>query len=259
MLDLERTLKRNRKRAVDGHARKALTGRSTRLPVRLLIQVTAVLGLGVPALAEKPVDVRKIDKVCLETILRNCKVLTAGFINRDGGVDTGKPMLAWQTQTGFTLEDGGLGGFVLLQGEAGAWKRLDSAFDGWRFLPPRLNENGLLHIAGYTGGTGAYNADRLYRWDDTAWRSIDMKSWRATIAEHLPGGLQIWKGVQYDFRDPWSGLVARTALWRGGDANCCPTGGQGEIAFAITDDGLVVTELRYTAPKPAANGSASGR
>ena len=257
---MERALKRDRKQKVDGSMAKAPLGR----PARFLIQVTAVLGLSVPALAEKPVDVRKINTVCLETILRNCKVLTAGFINRDDGGDTGAPMLAWQTQTGFTPEDGVLGGFVLLQNEAGRWKRLDSAFDGWRFLPPRLNEDSLLHIAGYTGGTGAYNADRLYRWDDTAWRAIDMKSWRATIARHLPNGLQIWKGVQYDFRDPWSGLVARTALWRGDDANCCPTGGDGEITFAIRDDRLVVTELRYTAPKPATtgpvpNGSASGR
>ena len=233
---------------------EVLTGRSARspvrMPVRLLIQMTAFLGFSLTAHAENAVDVGRINTVCVETILKSCKVLTAGFINKDGGANEGAPMLAWQTQTGFTPDDGVLGGFVLLQSEAGTWRRRDSGFDGWRFFPPRVNEDGLLHVPGYAGGTGAYNADRLYRWDGTAWRAVDMKSWRATIAEHVPSGLQIWKGVQYEFRDPWSGLVARTALWRSDDANCCPTGGQAEIVFAITDDRLVVTEVRHTPPKP---------
>jgi hypothetical protein len=45
---------------------------------------------------------------------------------------------------------------------------------GWRFFPPRLSQDGLLHLPGYTGGTGSYNADRLYQWNDDTWAAIDI-------------------------------------------------------------------------------------
>lgn len=217
--------------------------------LRASVLAVIAFGLATPVQANEPFLLDRIDTECLETILSDCKVLTAGFVNMDWGDREGAPMLAWQTQTGFTPDDGVLGGFVLLQHEAGTWTRLDSGFDGSRFYPPRLSEEGLLHIPGYTGGTGAYNADRLYQWDETGWRPVDMTTWSKSIAERLPDGLEIWKGVQYEFENPWSGLVARTPLWRGDDANCCPTGGNAEIAFAVDDSRLVVTDLRYTPPK----------
>lgn len=198
-----------------------------------------------PARAEAPFSLDQIDTICLETVLRDCKVLTAGFLNVDWGNDEGAPMLAWQTQSGFTPEDGVLGGFVLLQHVDGNWTRLDAAADGWRFFPPRLSQDGLLHLPGYTGGTGSYNADRLYQWNDTAWEPIDIKTWLKTIGERLPADREIWKGVQYDFDDPWSRLVARTPLWRGDDGNCCPTGGHAEIRFSIDEDRLTVEKVDY--------------
>ncbi|MBN9317088.1 MAG: hypothetical protein J0I99_15200 [Devosia sp.] len=217
----------------------------TRLPSALL----ALFALASPIHASEPVSLDRIDMVCLETVLQNCKVLTAGFLNVDWGDDEGTPLLAWQTQSGFTPEDGVLGGFVLLHHVEGNWTRLDAGFDGWRFFPPRLSEDGLLHVPGYTGGTGSYNADRLYQWNDTEWEPIDTKTWLKTIAEHLPVDREIWKGVQYDFDNPWSQLVARTALWRGDDGNCCPTGGQAEIFFSIVEGRLIVDRVNY-APAP---------
>lgn len=205
----------------------------------------ACLALASPIHASEPIGIDRIDTVCLETVLRGCKVLTAGFLNVDWGDDEGAPMLAWQTQSGFTPEDGVLGGFVLLEHVGGSWTRLDAGFDGWRFFPPRLSQDGLLHLPGYTGGTGSYNADRLYQWNDTSWQAIDIKTWLKTIAEHLPADREIWKGVQYDFDDPWSQLVARTPLWRGADGNCCPTGGNAEIVFAIEQGRLTVDHITF--------------
>ena len=205
------------------------------MKTRLPAAVAAFLGLAARICAEEPISLDRIDTICLETILSDCKVLTAGFLNVDWGEHQGAPLLAWQTQAGFTPEDGVLGGFVLLRHVDGSWARLDAGFDGWRFFPPRLSEEGLLHVPGYTGGTGAYNVDRLYQWTEIAWEPIDIKTWLKTVADHLPAGGEIWKGVQYDFDDPWSQLVARTALWRGDDGNCCPTGGRAEIVFAIED------------------------
>ncbi|MBJ3787048.1 hypothetical protein [Devosia sediminis] len=213
----------------------------TRLPSALL----ALFALSSPTHAAEPIARDRIITVCVETVLQNCKVLTAGFLNVDWGDDEGKPMLAWQTQSGFTPEDGVLGGFVLLQHVDGNWARFDAGFDGWRFFPPRLSQDGLLHLPGYTGGTGSYNADRLYQWNDTEWEPIDIKTWRKAIAEQLPADREIWKGVQYDFDNPWSKLVARTALWRGDDGNCCPTGGHAEIVFSVKERRLTVDHVDY--------------
>ncbi|MBU1305059.1 MAG: LppP/LprE family lipoprotein [Alphaproteobacteria bacterium] len=207
-----------------------------------------------PVVAQPREPIKEIGTKCLETILRDCKVLTAGYINSDQGYHDGEPMLAWQTQSGVTFQDGVIGGFVLFQYTAGKWVVADSGFDGWRFSPPRLNEAGLVHIAGYTGGTGAYNVDRLYQWrdrDHAVYREglqrVDMNAWYETTEMALPEGLEIWKGVQYEFEDPWSGMIARTRLWRPDDANCCPTGGSAVIIFQIEDDRLVVAEILYFA------------
>jgi len=191
---------------------------------------------------------------CLETELHDCRVLSAGVINSDEGA--AEPLLAWQTQAGFTPEAGVLGGFVLFTHESGAWRPFDAGFDGYRFSPPQLNEMGLLHIAGYTGGTGAYNADRLYQWGDLGhavyregWRRIDMEAWLDTLGAFLPAGLEVWKGVQYSI-DRWSdGVVARTPLWRPDDANCCATGGSALITFTIADDRLVIARVTYIPPE----------
>lgn len=221
----------------------------------IIAALLALPGSTLAESAEPHMPIEGIGSACLETVLHNCKVLTAGYINADEGDRDGAPMLAWQTQTGFTPEDGVMGGFVLFQYASGSWTLIDAGFDGWRFSPPRLSESGLLHIPGYTGGTGAYNADRLYQWGDLGhavyregWRSIDMRAWLETIGAELPEGLEIWKGVQYEFVDLWSGMIARTRLWRADDANCCATGGSAVIAFDIEDDRLVAAKVHYLAP-----------
>jgi hypothetical protein len=227
------------------------------MPMKLPIVVSmlAALGWASNVYADPYAPIETIGSTCLETVLRNCKVLTAGYINVDQGDHDGEPMLAWQTQTGFTPEGGVMGGFVLLQYGSGKWTVVDAGFDGWRFSPPQLSESGLLHIAGYTGGTGAYNADRLYQWGDLGhavyregWRPIDMRTWLKTIEAQLPDDLEIWKGVQYEFEDTWSGMIARTRLWRPDDGNCCPTGGSAMITFDIVEDRLVATKVHYRAP-----------
>lgn len=202
------------------------------------------------AWASPPVALDGIGSACLETPLRGCRVLTAGFLNADSGPDDGEPFIAWQTQTGFTYEDGVTGGFVLFAHGAEGWRVLDSGIKG-EYHMPRLAEGNLLHIPGFTGGTGMGNLDRLYlhESDSGDWRAIDMEAWLSTADEILPDGLEIWKGVDYDLRRPWMGLLARTPLWRAGDANCCATGGEAVITFEIAGDRLVATGLRYLPPE----------
>lgn len=213
------------------------------LPALIAVGCVAVLFLPADAFAQT-VDIDALDTTCIATDLKNCVVMNSGRINKDGGDDTGAPMLAWQTQTGFTDTDGTLGGFVVLTHKDGAWSVLDSGFDGYRFEPPRIGMDGaLLHFPGYSGGTGAYNVDRLYLFGDTGaavyredWQQIDIETWRDSIGDKLPKGLEIWKGVDFDFADWFYGeMNARTPLWKPDDGNCCPTGGEAIIHFEIDE------------------------
>lgn len=217
------------------------------------LTVLAVLGMAVllflPAdiSAAESVDLRDIGTSCLQTRLDECKVYSAGYLNvADFSDNDGTPFLAWQTQLGSTPTDGIIGGFVLFQHDGNRWSVLDSGFDGF-FEVPRLNQEGLLHVPGYGQGTGAFNTDRLYQWGD-GWRQIEMDQWLTEVDALLPPGLEIWKGVEYDFSHPWSGLVARTPLWRSNDANCCATGGSAVITLEIVADRVTATSIAYTPP-----------
>lgn len=230
------------------------------MTLRPALTILALLGMAMPLLpadlrAADTVDLTSIGTTCIDTSLNDCKVITSGYLNvSDFGDNDGQPYLAWQTQRGFTDTDGVIGGFVLFQHDADGWSTLDTGFDGF-FELPRLNPDGLLHIPGYSQGTGAFNTDRLYQWGDLGaavhregWQAIGMNQWLGEIAPMLPQGLEIWKGVEYDFSSPWSGLVARTSLWRADDGNCCPSGGSAVITLEIKDRQLVATKLDYQPP-----------
>lgn len=228
------------------------------MKLRPTLTVLAVLGMAVLLFLPASVSAVELDDIgttCLESPLDGCKVITAGYFNTAGHTDDdGRPFVAWQTQTGSTDTDGYIGGFVLLEHDGTEWTVFDSGFDGY-FELPYLNVDGLLHVPGYSQGTGAFNTDRLYQWGDLGaavmregWIRIEMDSWFEQAEPMLPAGLEIWKGVEYDFSDPWSGLVARTSLWRFDDGNCCPSGGSAEITLEIRDNRLVATKVAYTPP-----------
>ena len=63
----------------------------------------ALLGAAMPASAGSHMPIEGIGSTCLETILRNCRVLTAGYVNADGGDRDGEPMLAWPRPTSLPL------------------------------------------------------------------------------------------------------------------------------------------------------------
>jgi hypothetical protein len=226
------------------------------LSALIIAAAATILLLPENAFAQK-LDIAELDTTCIATELQDCHVLTSGRLNVDWGENEGEPLFAWQTQSGFTAENGISGGFVLLHYLDGSWTLFDSGFDAARFEAPRLSAEGsMLHIAGYSGGTGAYNTDRLYVWEDGGtpasgndWTRIDIESWRDNIDTLLPKGLEIWKGVDFDFSDFFYGeLTARTPLWRADDANCCPSGGWAFITFEIDQQRLVATRIDHLPP-----------
>jgi len=226
------------------------------MKLRAALTILAVAAMGVLLFLPKDVAAASLpglDDTCLETPIKGCTVLSSGYIATEQG-----QRIAFQTQAGFTDEDGVKGGVVLFAEKPEGWALFATAFDAYRYDTPRLVEHDeiMLHVPGYTGGTGAHNADLLFVWGDTSaahhfenWRAIDLDSWPAFVGELLPQGLEIWKGVDYDFGDWFYGeLNARTPLWRSDDGNCCPSGGWATIHFAIDNSTLVATSVDYLPP-----------
>ncbi|MAP96354.1 MAG: hypothetical protein CMK07_15525 [Ponticaulis sp.] len=198
------------------------------------------------------------DTICLASPLdRECRVVASARSQMND-----LPPIALQVQAG-SSEQAGVGGGVVVYQDAGeGWEQLAASFDGYWYDYPTfadLEEGVLMHIAGVRPGTGSGNADlafyALYAEEDAplhSWQPVDITSWRDTIGEHLPEGLEIWKGVDFDMGD-WTTrwLTASTYLWKAEtDANCCPTGGRATIHFALEDNVIKIDHVEYDPTMP---------
>lgn len=92
-------------------------------------------------------------------------------------------------------------------------------------------------------GTGGFNDDRFFLWQAPEWRELDATSWQEQLAERLPEGLSVRKGIRIDL----SHMHATTPLFHEEDGNCCPSGGTGEFELALQDGRLVLRELQVRA------------
>lgn len=185
---------------------------------------------------------------CIGSALKGCSSRAAGWLTSPDG-----DRLFWQLQDGFTEENGITGGFMLLSGgEAGPVRPRAWAFEGWRYeAPTLLMVDGTLYVAvaGRMAGTGNGNADVLFRWSPDAAEplvQVDNWSWRDQLAERLPTGLEVWKGVDYRYAD--GEVWAWTKLWQPNDGNCCPSGGEATFRFEIRDDALVLGGVSVNEP-----------
>lgn len=214
------------------------------------LALPALLAGLLPAVAfAAPISLKSLGETCLETTLENCTVVAGGYVSPR---DTAR--LAYQIQSGIDEYDGMAGGVVVFSQVDGAWTLLDSDFNGVWYELPRLSEAEpvLFHMPGVTAGTGSFNADVLFEYveDSGEWRRVDIESWWEGVTDKLPEGLEIWKGVRYDFGESyWGEYVARTSLWKETDANCCPTGGTAVIHLSVEDGALKLGEVDYEEPK----------
>lgn len=216
-----------------------------------LVYALAIAASGLsalPALAQLTA-IDALETTCIETQLDVCEVVASGYISAKD-----VPRIAFQMQSGSSNDFGVGAGAVLYTETDGAWTLLANDFNGVLYDMPRLSvgEMVLLHVAGVTAGTGAFNADLLFALDtDTGdWKAVDLVSWYETVDTLLPEGMQIWKGVDFNF-DDWfyEDYYARTSLWLDSDANCCPSGGWATIHFDITDYALVARSVSYVPPE----------
>lgn len=187
-----------------------------------------------------------LGRECIATGLKDCSSSMGGYLAlREGS-------LQWQIQEGFTDENGISGGIVFI-GDFGATRMgpmipIAWSFDGARFEAPILLSgpefDGAAYIAvpGIHAGSGSGNADVLFRWDFPDSRrltQIDTWSWRDSLGDKLPDGLEIWQGVRFD----WPNMMAVTPLWQAGDGHCCGTGGTATLSFEIEGDRLVLADV----------------
>lgn len=127
------------------------------------------------------------------------------------------------------------------------------------FEPPYLAHNPnygeFLIVPGRYTGTGSFIEDRVFLpnhgrgWTRIGAAAFDPESrtgWIDGLKAHLPEGHGIWKGIRVDY----AALTGSSAVWREGDANCCPSGG--EISFRLRVAGpephLEVAGAEYLAP-----------
>ena len=94
-------------------------------------------------------------------------------------------------------------------------------------------------------GTGRFNDDRLWARRGDAWRPVETVSWMTEAAGRLPATVEMRKGIEIDAR----ALVAESELWVGEDPNCCPSGGSFRAELGVTNDSLVVRDVRYFPPR----------
>ncbi len=179
---------------------------------------------------------------CIGTALSGCTAPSAGYVNGPDG-----QRLAWQIQRGSTENAGTSAGLILFRIDGDLLRPIGWSFEAVGFEAPVVFvHSGRLYVAaeGRQAGTGSQNADLLFRLDGDTWTEIEVESWKTALAEALPEGLGVWKGVDYD----WPEMAAYSSLWRTDDANCCATGGE-----VTVDLGVEGTALRLVGvtPRPA--------
>lgn len=182
---------------------------------------------------------------CLGAALKGCSSSAGGWVTSPDG-----HRLYWQLQQGYTDEDGVRGGFVLLgdaQAARGPIRAIAWDYEGYGYQAPRviaLHERLYVVVPGVLGGSGAGNADLIFRWTPRGPRAltqVDNWSWREQLTARLPVGLQVQRGVQYRYDE--SEIGALTPLWRSDDGHCCGTAGSAILSFDIEDDRLVLGGL----------------
>jgi hypothetical protein len=204
-------------------------------------------------LAEHVTDFDALGSACPPGVLNSCRVEAAGVVILPADEEAGLPgrSLYWQQLRGGGEWEMPQASVILYTPRADGrlatrtWVQTAIVHE-----PPVLIEGqGDLYIAvpGYHDGTGRMNADVLFRWtpeSDRPFTQIDVTSWKADLADQLPAGLEVWKGVGYR----WPALMAETGLWQANDANCCPTGGDAWLSLAIDGDRLVIEHLQVNDP-----------
>lgn len=118
------------------------------------------------------------------------------------------------------------------------------------FEPPKLIESPagrVLMVPLRITGSASANDDRYFLHDGGGWVRLDTQAWLEDLAQRLPEGHAVWKGIVLDFER----MRAESPVWREGDANCCPTGGWVDVEFALEGRTLTIARFAFRPEAPA--------
>ncbi len=100
----------------------------------------------------------------------------------------------------------------------------------------------ILATSDLMGGTGFYSYESYWWFDkDGPVRINTDEAVSAALADILPAGSEIETGGGLDMEN----LTFKSAVWKTGDAHCCPTGGGVEIKFKLDKGLLAAIEKRF--------------
>jgi hypothetical protein len=122
------------------------------------------------------------------------------------------------------------------------FERASSEIGAYVYEKPQIIRNGagtILMLTIRIDGTGSGNASEYYVRKNGQWQRVESESWIVDVRKKIPAGLEIWKGIWPDMQT----MTAKAGLYRKGDANCCPTGGEAKITLAIEDNRFVVRSV----------------
>ena len=88
-------------------------------------------------------------------------------------------------------------------------------------------------------GTAHGNDSEYYIREAGKWERIEAEEWLKELRTRIPPGLEIWKGVWPKLET----MEAEAGLYRGGDSNCCPSGGVARIRLAIRSRQFVIDSV----------------
>lgn len=105
----------------------------------------------------------------------------------------------------------------------------------------------ILYVPIHLDGTGNFNQSiyMLMNKKTNQWSALDAESWIDKLT--LPKGLTINKGVWPDLKS----MSADLYLYKGSDANCCPTGGTLHTKLAIKHGKLTAESVVFNAAEVA--------
>lgn len=184
---------------------------------------------------------------CVPVHLENCQTVEGGYFNARGR------RLYWQLQEGDVDDNAASAGFAFFTESSGVLTPVFWAFEAHDYERPVLMWVGyhpepVIAIGGTMAGNGHYNADVILRWSggQQALIPVDNQSWRGDLRERLPEGLEIRKGLTFQYWE--AGRVTADAdLWRSG-GDCCPDGGKARLYFDIEGDALVLKDVEFQPP-----------
>jgi uncharacterized protein len=142
--------------------------------------------------------------------------------------------------------------FKAIGGKPGSLTPLTVVFDDTsHYEAPYLNGAATPHwllIPGHVDGTGNFNAEAMYLYDNDRLEDVDTLSWQTDLGHRLPKGMAVWKGVYPNYDT----MTAETPIWKDGDGNCCPTGGRAFVTLSLIGHRLKLTHVAIKLGEAAA-------